>query len=102
MSTNEPSRAVPGELAPGTEAEAKAVDQTSPPWDGLSDEQGPIPTFGPVRTDKHGRIVMTDEEQAARRDAIIRTLRVIGDITDETDTDEIWDEVFRGLRGEAR
>ena len=98
MSANEASGPAPGEPAPGTEADAKAVDQTSPPWDGLSDEQGPIPTFGPVRTDKHGRIVMTDEEQAARRDAILRMLRVIGDITDETDTDEIWDEVFRGLR----
>ena len=101
MSANEPSRPAPGEPAPGTEADAKAVDPTSPLWDGLSDEQGPIPAFGPARTDKHGRIVMTDEEHAARRDAIIRVLRVIGDITDETDTDEIWDEVFRGLR-EAR
>ena len=98
MSANEASGPAPGEPAPGTEPDAKAVDQTSPPWDGLSDEHGPIPTFGPARTDQHGRIVMTDEEQAARRDAIIRTLRVIGDITDETDTDEIWDEVFRGLK----
>jgi hypothetical protein len=68
-------------------------------WDGLSDEQGPIPAFGPARTDDLGRVIMTDEEWEARRQAAIRALRVIGDITDETDTDEIWDEVFRGLRG---
>jgi hypothetical protein len=98
MSANEPSGPAPGDLAPGTEAGAKAVDQTSPPWDGLSDEHGPIPTFGPARTDQHGRIVMTDEEWEARSAAAIRALRAIEEITDETDTDEIWDEVFRGLK----
>jgi hypothetical protein len=38
-------------------------------WDGLADEQGPIPAFGPARADEHGRVVMTDEEWEARRDA---------------------------------
>jgi hypothetical protein len=33
------------------------------------------------------------------RDAEIRALRAVGDITDETDADVIWDEVFRGLEG---
>jgi hypothetical protein len=68
-------------------------------WDGLSDEHGPIPAFGPARTDEHGRVVMSDEEWEARRDAAIRALRAIGDITDETDTDAIWDEVLHGLEG---
>jgi hypothetical protein len=66
-----------------------------PLWDGLSDERGPIPNFGPARTDECGRIVMSDEERAARRDAAIRALAVVGDITDETDTDEVWAEAFR-------
>jgi hypothetical protein len=34
--------------------------------DGLADALGPIPAFGPARTDAHGRIVMTDEEWEAR------------------------------------
>ena len=45
-------------------------------WDGLADEQGPIPAFGPIRLDDEGRIVITDEEIEARADAIIRMLRV--------------------------
>jgi hypothetical protein len=70
-----------------------------PLWDGLSDERGPIPAFGPARTDESGRILMSDEEHEARRDAAIRAMAAIGGITDETDTDEVWAEVFRGLEG---
>ncbi len=70
-------------------------------WDGLSDEQGPIPAFGPVCTDANGRILMSDEEHQARRDAAIRALAAIAKITDETDTDEVWDEVFRGLQRDS-
>jgi arylsulfatase A-like enzyme len=70
-----------------------------PIWDGLSDEHGPIPAFGPARTDMSGRVLMNGEEHAARRDAAIRALAAIVQITDETDTDERWVEVFRGLEG---
>ncbi len=70
-----------------------------PLWDGLSDGRGPIPAFGPARTDENGRLVMSDDERAARRDAAIRALAVVGKITDETDTDEVWAEVFRGPEG---
>lgn len=98
MSANQPSGPAPGGRAPGIDVDAKAGDERSPLGDGLADEQGPIPAFGPVRTDQHGRIVTTDEERAARREAVLRVLRKVGDITDETDTDEIWDEVFRGLK----
>jgi hypothetical protein len=66
-------------------------------WDGLLDEQGPIPAFGPVRTDESGRVLMSDEERVARRDAAIRALAAVGGITDETDTDEVWAKVSRGL-----
>jgi hypothetical protein len=70
-----------------------------PIWDGLSDERGPIPSFGPARTDESGRVLMNDEERAARRDAAIRALAAIGQITDDTDTDERWADAFRGLEG---
>ena len=30
--------------------------------DGLADEQGPIPTFGPARTDSRGRVIMGDDK----------------------------------------
>jgi hypothetical protein len=68
-----------------------------PLWDGLPGERGPIPLFGPARTNGSGRVLISDEERAARRDAAIRALAVGGGITDETDTDEVWAEVFRGL-----
>jgi hypothetical protein len=72
-----------------------------PLWDGLSDERGPIPVFGPVRTDGSGRISMSDEERDARRDAAIRALAAIASITDETDTDEVWAEAFGEMGGDS-
>jgi hypothetical protein len=77
----------------------KPIDPADPgqvEHDGLCDEQGPIPVFGPVRTDEQGRIVLTDEERAARRDAAIRMLRVLGTYpdTDPPGTDEAF---MRGI-----
>ena len=63
--------------------------------------KAPIPAFGPVTLDKNGQIVMSREEQEARRAAAIRMLAVLHDITDESDTDEVWDE-FDRARGESR
>ena len=45
--------------------------------DGLADEQGPIPAFGPARTEEHGRAIMTDEEWEAGRDAALRAVRAV-------------------------
>jgi hypothetical protein len=70
-----------------------------PPWDGLSDERGPIPVFDAARTNASGQVLMSDEERAARQDAAMRALAAVSGITDETDTDEVWAEVFRGLEG---
>jgi len=67
--------------------------------DGLSDEQGPIPAFGPAKLDEHGRIVMSDEEWEARRAAVRRALKAIEQITDESDDLVDWDEVMRGIEG---
>ncbi len=81
--------------------EAEGDRERWPSWDGLADEQGPIPTFGPARTDDRGRIVMGEPEKEARRAAAIRALGAVGRITDETDTDEVWRETserFEGVR----
>ncbi len=49
-------------------------------YDGLRDERGLIPAFGPVRLDDQGHIVMSREEQRARMAAGIRALKALGRI----------------------
>jgi hypothetical protein len=65
----------------------------------LFDELGPIPTFPPVTLDpKTGRMLpISDEEIAARREAVLRMLEVLHLITDESDTDERWRDVYQSL-----
>lgn len=97
------------EVAEQYEIEAECLDAIDeegdrekwPLWDGLSDEHGPIPAFGPALTNDIGQVLMSDDEREARRDAALRALSAIGKITDETDTDEVWAEVFRGLEGDS-
>ena len=40
---------------------------------------------------------LSEEERRARSARLQRTLKGLTEITDDTDTDEIWDDVFRGL-----
>jgi hypothetical protein len=40
---------------------------------------------------------LTDEERRVRSEALRRALDEIAEIADETDTDEIWADVFRGI-----
>ncbi len=40
---------------------------------------------------------LSDEERRARSESLQRTLDKMAEITDETDTDAIWADVFRGL-----
>jgi hypothetical protein len=70
---------------------------TGRPPEVLADAAGPIPAFGPAAVDERGRIVLANEEWEARRAAALRALDAIAAITDETDTDETWREVFRGI-----
>ena len=65
----------------------------------LADELGPIPSFPPLVLDPEtGRMLpVSDEELAARRDAAIRMLKVLDQITDESDADEKWSEVYRNI-----
>jgi len=55
--------------------------------------------FAPLVLDpKTGRMLpISDEELAARRDAALRMLQALDQITDESDTDEKWSEVYRNI-----
>jgi hypothetical protein len=65
----------------------------------LVDEMGPIPSFPPLSLDPlTGRVIpLSREEIEARRDAALRMLKVLDQITDENDTDENWREVYRNI-----
>ncbi len=65
----------------------------------LHDDEGPIPTFPPLAVDPAtGRLLpMCDEEREARRAAAIRAIKAIGQIEDETETDEGWKEIYRNI-----
>ena len=65
----------------------------------LSDEEGPIPSFPPLPLDPAtGQLLpMSDEERAARRDAAIRAIKALSRMTDETDDDALWEEVYRNI-----
>src|SRR5262245_57826037 len=70
-------------------------EQASP----LRDEQGPIPQFPPVALDPvtGRRLPESPEEAEARRAAAIRVLKIVGNITDEHDTEENWIEAMRDI-----
>ncbi len=75
----------PNNIPRGSEAES------------LSDEQGPIPTFKPLKLDDRGRMIpLTTEEREARSDAIQRTLRVLRVLPDD-DPPGIEEEIMRGI-----
>ena len=65
----------------------------------VNDELGPIPAFPPASLDPAtGRMLpISDEELSARRTAVLRMLKVLDGITDESDTEEKWREVFRNI-----
>lgn len=45
-----------------------------------------------------GRLqALTDRERKARSEALRLVLEEIADITDQSDTDEVWREVMRGI-----
>ena len=78
--------------AEGRDREMAPAGMGSPTSEGRSRRS---PRSAPAST---AGVVIDDEEEAARREAVIRhALLPSKNITDATDTDEIWDEVFRGL-----
>jgi hypothetical protein len=55
------------------------------------------PTERPIIDPVTGRLrPLSAEERRARSQSLRRTLKDLAGITDESDTDEVWDEVFRG------
>ncbi len=57
------------------------------PPEPLADERGPIPVFGPARTDERGRVVMEEAERAARAEAALRFLRLLPSLPDDDPPD---------------
>jgi excisionase family DNA binding protein len=57
------------------------------------------PTATPHRSvDPAGRLLpLTDEERRARSEALGRALDDIAGMTDDSDTDEVWRDVMRGI-----
>jgi hypothetical protein len=59
---------------------------------------GPTPSRPGAIDTTTGRLrPLTDQEPKARSEALARALDEIADMTDETDTDEVWSEVMRGI-----
>jgi hypothetical protein len=92
-----PATSPRSELSPG--AGSPVSDLTS----ALADEHGAIPTFPPLVVDPAtGRILpLSTAELSARRDAALRTIKAIRQITDASDTEDNWRDIFRGI-DEAR
>jgi hypothetical protein len=67
-----------------------------PPSDGLCDELGLIPVFGPVRTDERGRVVMTEQERRARAAAAVRALKALERLPDD-DPPGTTEAMMRGI-----
>ena len=52
---------------------------------------------GTVDTDSGPIQPLTDQERRARSEALGRALDEIAGMTDETDTDQVWQDVMRGI-----
>ena len=63
----------------------------------LCDEEGPIPTFPPLKVDGRGRTIpLSPEEKRARSEAVRRMLKVLRDQPDN-DPAGIEEEIMRGI-----
>ncbi len=62
----------------------------------MSEEHQPTPPPGGKRVGGR-RPQPTEEERKARQEALKLALELMETITDETDTDENWREVMRGI-----
>ena len=62
----------------------------------MATDQAAVSAFRAV--DDSGRLLpLTEEEHRARSEAIARAFDELAAITDETDTDELWEEFKRGI-----
>jgi hypothetical protein len=70
----------------------------TPTYDGLCDEQGPIPIYPRERVDERGRLIpISEEENKLRSDAAIRTIKAAAKIPDNEGDDVRWREAMRDL-----
>jgi hypothetical protein len=91
-----PSQGLPGESSSVHGHDARDIENR--PESDLVDSMGPIPAFPPRALDSMGRLIpISPEVRAARRAASSRASEAIRHITDETDTDEVWESVYRGI-----
>ena len=64
----------------------------------LYDDTGPIPEFPALAVDSSsGRILPISEEQRRSMRGGDPVLRAISEVTDETDTDDRWEEIYRNI-----
>ena len=64
----------------------------------LCDDKGPIPEFPALAVDSSsGRILPISEEQRRSTRGGDPALRAISEVTDETDTDDRWEEIYRNI-----
>lgn len=89
---------VEGELMSTTRTEPHPtleLAETDPRLAAYLAEPRPLPRSS---VDSQGRLIsLSDEERAARSRELRRTLETLPTLTDETDTEETWAAVFRGI-----
>ena len=67
------------------------------PADELADEQGVIPSFPPRKLDEQGRLVpLAAEERRVRASVVLRALKALDAIGDETDHREALEAIWAG------
>ena len=88
------SASKPRRRPPKRHAEAEAAGAAH---DGLCDDSGPIPAFGPVAIDEHGRAVMDPAEREARVAAATRALDALDDIGDPAEQRASFEAIARGI-----
>jgi hypothetical protein len=91
----------PGEIMAATakpQTRSESTEDSDMPAEHPVTNGAPRPFTPPRSTDERGRLLpMTDEQRRATVEEGNRMLDELAEMTDETDTPELWDEVLRNL-----